>query len=101
MNWYEELRLSRHPIDEIGVAFYVRLMMRNRLQARQEDLREVFGQDWRRMVSGLQRSGAMDVERAGGSYVLKVVAPGDDRRAAIRKAAREIRKRLKQEGTST
>lgn len=91
MEWFDEVRLSRHAIAEIGVAFYIRRMMRNSWTPSYEDLREAFGADWRDLLESLRRSGMLRVEYFKRTASLKIVAPGDARRERNRKI--QIRKR--------
>lgn len=85
MEWFDEVRLSRHQIAEIGVAFYIRKMMKNRWIPSFDDLREAFGPSWREYVDSLKRSGMLKAEWMHRSVSLRIVAPGDKRRERNRK----------------
>lgn len=91
MEWFDEVRLSRHSIAEIGVAFYIRRMMKNRWTPSFDDLREAFGHEWREHLEALRRSGMLKVEWFKRSASLRIVAPGDKRRERNRKI--QLRKR--------
>lgn len=85
MEWFDEVRLSRHPITEIGVAFYIRRMMKNKWSPSFDDLREAFGPSWREYLEALNRRGMLKAEWYQRTVSLKIVAPGDKRRERNRK----------------
>lgn len=95
MQWFDEVRLSRHPIAEIGVAFYIRTMMKNAWTPSIDDLREVFGPEWERHLEGLRRAGMLRMTRNNRSVSLKIVAPGDKRRDDVRRMVKRRRDALK------
>lgn len=91
MEWFDEVRLSRHSIAEIGVAFYIRRMMKNKWSPSYDDIREAFGPSWKDHLESLRRAGMLKVEYFKRTASLRIVAPGDKRRERNRKI--QLRKR--------
>ena len=89
--WYEETRITRHPLAEIGLAFYVREVFRNNCLVNRWDLKETFGPQCMAYIANLERAGILVVEPVGDMVSLKVVASGDKKRARCRKIGKENR----------
>lgn len=82
--WFEEVRLSRHPIAEIGAAFYIREMLGNNCLVSPFDLKDVFGENFDVTLENLRRAGMLEVFTVGNQLSLKIVAPGDAKRERCR-----------------
>ena len=89
--WFEEVRLSSRPIEEIGAAFYIREMLGNSCELNAYDLKEVFGDGYKAILENLRRSGALRVETIGARLKLTIVAPGDGKRSRCRHIVRTNR----------
>ncbi|MBR1922003.1 MAG: hypothetical protein IJ829_08435 [Kiritimatiellae bacterium] len=83
--WFEETRLMRHPLAEIGLAFVVREVFGNDCRVNKWDLRETFGPKCVEQIGNLQRAGILVVEPIGDMLQLRVVASGDRKRERCRK----------------
>lgn len=90
-SWYEETRIARHPLAEIGLAFYVREILRNNCIVNRWDLRATFGPQCMEHITNLKRAGILVLEPVGDMISLKVVAPGDRKRERCRKIGKENR----------
>jgi len=89
--WFDEVRLSRHPIEEIGVAFYIREMLGNDCMVNKWDLKDTFGEGCDVYLENLRRSGMLVVEYVGNMISMKIKAPGDKKRERCRELARKHR----------
>ena len=89
--WFDEARLSRLPIEQIGAAFYIREMMRNKLNADYYDLREVFGPGTDGIFEGLRRAGVLVYERNGRRVSVSIRASGDKKRERCAEIGRRKR----------
>ena len=93
--WFEETKITRHSLAEIGLAFYVREIFHNDCRVNAWDLRETFGQQCDTYISNLQRAGILKIEPIGDMLQLRIVAPGDRKRERclrIVKSNRAIKK---------
>ncbi len=93
MNWSDEVRLSRFGDGEAGLLAKIRLTFKNRFEGLATDADDVFGPGWSGRAETLRRAGVLRVERADGRIALSVVAPGDRKRAIVRKATMNYRKK--------
>lgn len=93
--WFDEVRLSRHPIAEIGIAFYIREILRNDCVVNKWDLRDTFGMDFETRLESLRKAGMLVVEELGSQVKLTIVAPGDKKRERTRLIKQRNRKNLK------
>lgn len=93
--WFEEVRLGRHCISDIGAAFYVREMLNNECLVNKWDLRDVFGPDANAILERLQRAGMLKVTVIGSQLKMKIVAPGDRKRKRCRELGRTNRALVK------
>lgn len=93
MLWFDELRLSRLTVEEIGICFYIREMMKNSWHPTYAEACETFGAEWRTKLQKLVKEGVLNVEYRPRTVSLKVVAPGDVRRCEIRQCAAKLRQR--------
>ena len=89
--WFDETRLSRFSITEIGIAFYIRDIMKNRMQATYSELCSTFGPTWRSSVDTLVKEGIIVAEYTKRMAILKVVSTGDKRRYKMRMMASKYR----------
>lgn len=89
--WYEETQIARHPLAEIGLAFYVREVLKNNCLVNRWDLKETFGPQCVEPLANLERAGILVSEPVGDMISLKIVAPGDRKRARCRKIGKENR----------
>lgn len=96
MKWYEELRLTRMPIEQIGMAFIVREVFGNDLRLSTINADEVFGPGWRAKADELRRAGIIKLTINDGMVFMKVVAHGDRKREIQREYKRKVRKNLRE-----
>lgn len=84
MKWYEELRVTSRcdSFELIGIVFFVREIMGNRLRISRSDASDLFGRGWAFKVGKLESSGILRVDWGANEVVMRVVAPGDRRRIA-------------------
>ena len=94
-HWFNETNLSRFNIRQIGIAFYIREIMKNSMNATPDELRETFGYEWREDINLLALEGIVNVKFTRRMVFLKVVSRGDTRRDKMRIAAMTNRKQQK------
>ncbi|MBR4615037.1 MAG: hypothetical protein IKO55_05470 [Kiritimatiellae bacterium] len=93
--WFDEVRLSSHPIEEIGAAFYVREILKNDCLINKWDLRDVFGPRYESILENLRRSDMLKMETVGSLLSLSIVAPGDRKRERCRRIGQSNRAIIK------
>lgn len=85
MKWMEELRITRRPLDEIGLATIVRECFGNNLSMTLDDANDTLGIGWDKKAEELRRAGILRYEIADRRVTMKVVAPGDRKRERCKK----------------
>ena len=89
--WYDEVRLSRHSIDEIGAAFYIREILGNQCRINYWDLKDSWGAEADRILENLRRSGMLRISGEKKMMELSIVAPGDAKRSRCKEIQRKKR----------
>ena len=91
MSWIEETRLTRRPLEEIGLATIVREHFHNRLEMSYSNAFEVLGLGWEQKAEALRKAGILRYERTGNKVSMSVIAPGDRKREQTKIAMRKNR----------
>lgn len=90
MKWLEEVRATRRTLTEIGLMVVVREVFANRFSMAPKMADDTLGTGWRAVAERLGRAGMMEVA-VGRTVRLRVVAPGDRKRARCRSIGRKNR----------
>lgn len=97
MKWYEEIRLTRRPLEQIGIAFLVREVFGNDMRMSVLDADDVLGPGWRSKAEELKKAGALRMEIGDGMVHMTVEAPGDVKRDIMRRYIRKVRRISKEQ----
>lgn len=94
--WFDEVNLSSHPIEEIGIAFYIREILKNNCTINVWDLRETFGERYLEHISNLKREGILRIRQIDTQHIrMHIFARGDKHREKSRKRQETKRKEIK------
>lgn len=94
MKWFDELRITKRPLKQIGLLMVVREVMHNHCRMSLTDADDLFGAGWKAEVEELRKAGMMKIEWFPNSIAMKVFVRGDIRRVKSRLYARKHREKL-------
>lgn len=91
MKWLEETRATRRSLAEVGLMTVVREVFGNRLTMTYAEADDTLGPGWKGVVRALERAGQLRSIMGKTSFTLSVVAPGDRKRARLKRTQRLMR----------
>lgn len=85
MKWLEEIRATRLTFSELGFLLVVKEVFQNDLKMSLIEADDILGAGWRGMCDGLKKRGILNMVVHCGMVRMWVVAPGDSKRARLKR----------------